>query len=447
MKSHQPYNQRMNARGVTLIEALVALLVMSFGMMALIGLSNSLRRSSDLAKQRGEAMRLAESEISKLRDFSVLSNASGGATAKGFDQVVVSAAQTAITPANSNTTFYITRDVSALASGAEPAYKTVEVKVTWTDRTGQKGSENLIQRVVLSTIISRTDPVFSGSVGIAPPAASVRQPSNRNPVVPSGAKDLGGGISSFQPGGATSPVWIFNNLTGAISGVCNTLPANTTALTFSAENAANCNTERTAYLVSGTVRFSRSNPPLANPSDVLTSDTVAMPLAVSLQLTLSEYINLKNPNRGSLMANRDYPTSPPSECFNDSGNGDVSLRSFVNYYCIVYPNDQTPRNWWGKVVLEGIPLGASADQFKVCRYSADYNGNGYIYSERLNADNLLVFLVDNEEHPDRYRGVTKSLARQNFLVIRGNLSCPTASAVNVAATPPVFVDYSTLPLN
>ena len=55
---------RRRQAGVTLIEAMVALLIMAFGMVALVGLQSNLRRSADLAKQRGEAIRIAQQQLS-----------------------------------------------------------------------------------------------------------------------------------------------------------------------------------------------------------------------------------------------------------------------------------------------------------------------------------------------------------------------------------------------
>ena len=50
--------RRSGARGFTLLEALIALLVLSFGMLAIAGFQTTLSRNSDLAKQRTEALRL-----------------------------------------------------------------------------------------------------------------------------------------------------------------------------------------------------------------------------------------------------------------------------------------------------------------------------------------------------------------------------------------------------
>jgi len=51
----------------------------------------------------------------------------------------------------------------------------------------------------------------------------------------------------------------------------------------------------------------------------------------------------------------------------------------------------------------------STGRFRVCRYSADHDGNGRI---------------DNPEHPASYSVVTTALGNQNFLVIRAAARCP-----------------------
>ena len=55
--------------GFTLLEALIALLTTAFGMLAIAGLHTELSRGSDVAKQRSEAVRLAQKKIEELRAF------------------------------------------------------------------------------------------------------------------------------------------------------------------------------------------------------------------------------------------------------------------------------------------------------------------------------------------------------------------------------------------
>ena len=85
--------------------------------------------------------------------------------------------------------------------------------------------------------------------------------------------------------------------------------------------------------------------------------------------------------------------------------------------------------------LIDFSVGTTAADYRVCRYSADYDGSG----DSLTPDKKAL---DNLEHPAVYGKVTSSLARQNFLVIRGDVSCPTAPAVSPSTG--VFANYSTI---
>jgi hypothetical protein len=123
------------------------------------------------------------------------------------------------------------------------------------------------------------------------------------------------------------------------------------------------------------------------------------------------------------------------ETSNVAGYTTVIAR-FVSYACIVTPvdhdtNSSTPNRWWGQVTLNtdgSWAIGTSSSQFKVCRYSADYNGTGSI---------------SNSEHPLWYRAVTGALDSQNYLVIQGNQSCPTDRAQNLLSNPINAVDDTT----
>ena len=60
------------SRGVSLIEALVALAVMSIGLLGVAGMQATLRSTADLSKQRSEAVRLAQEKLEDLRSFGTL---------------------------------------------------------------------------------------------------------------------------------------------------------------------------------------------------------------------------------------------------------------------------------------------------------------------------------------------------------------------------------------
>ncbi len=426
---HSPSARRplRRQRGVTLIEALVALLVMSFGMLALVGLMSNLRLGADVAKQRSEAMRIARAQMAELRDFSVLTRtASTPPTAYAYSDITNQAVAAPMAPVDSNTTYNVQRLVTPLpnAQGSQ-----VRMTVSWTDRAGAP------QFVNLDTVISATDPIFSAAVGFRPPAGAVTQPSARSPVIPPGAKQLDRQVSAFIPSNTADKVWVFNNVTGVITGKCSITPG-TAVSTLTAADVDSCKNNTIGYLLSGTVRFSNVNPP--NPA---VPEAFAIPLDLSI-VSGSYSLPHLDPqgvpviSGGNMVLDSFTDTAPSFDCFNDSPAAAPSTQAFVTYNCIVYP-DSTTKLWSGRLQLTGFSTGTTAAEYKVCRYSADYNGSHGMFTGDWKG-------IENEEHPAVYGRVAGSLARQNFLVVRGNLSCPTAPAVDLNAG--VFADYSTLQL-
>ena len=120
--------------GVSLIEALVALAVMAFGMLSLVGVQATLRLNSDLAKQRTEAIRIATEELENLRLFTTLNPVNGQAVASWSEIATRSVAAYVQAGNVGNTSYRVERtvvtDPTALIN-----LKTVSVKVLWTDRT------------------------------------------------------------------------------------------------------------------------------------------------------------------------------------------------------------------------------------------------------------------------------------------------------------------------
>lgn len=121
---------------------------------------------------------------------------------------------------------------------------------------------------------------------------------------------------------------------------------------------------------------------------------------------------------------------------------------FIGYSCIIEPidldnNPSTANAWTGltKLSVSGTGTAAAASigaTYKVCRFSADYNLNGYVWTPATPlpdaATTESVDKIDNEEHPYAYLNVQRSLSNQNFLVIDGSKNCPSGSAVEVNGT-------------
>lgn len=371
-------------RGVSLIEAIVALGIMGFGMLAVIALQLDLRRSADLARQRGEALRLAQQDLECLRSFGSVAapDSLSYASIESIEGVRNESPCQPIT-GETDTAFTVDRRVDEVA---EPPLKTLNIDVRWHDRSGGP------QTLALYSIVGRADPVLAGSLHIAPVAGQLRRPFERAAQIPVRARDLGDHRSVIKPQEQGMLAWVFDNLTGTITGTC-AVPADRPTSALTAADVESCTGNTFAYLISGFVRFSPASPPDPN-----RSAGTALPLDMSLHLTSA-----------------DHPLEPSWACFDDAPASERNAMTTVAFMCIVYPNGDLPRIWSGRLSITGIALGAR--DWKICRYSADLDDNGRI---------------DNAEHPLDYDRVAGSLARQNFLVIRATETCPVGPAVDPA---------------
>ncbi|WP_310383710.1 hypothetical protein [Roseateles sp.] len=391
MKRHlpKPPLRKKAIGGIALIEAMVALLIMAFGMLALVGLQGNLRRSADLSKQRGEAIRLAQKEMESLRAYSVLTHADPANPVAGvlaFADISTQATNEDAGDPNSNAVFSLTRQVTPWPQ-AQSQQTAVRVTVGWFDRAKDA------QFVLVDSFISRADPGLSASLTLAPASLTVHRPAGRESAIPLSAHDLGNDTSVLVPSSNDGVAWVFNNLTGVIQGKC-TVTAGTQSSALTATDVAACSNNTWGYLLSGFVRFSFSSPPDAN-----------QPSGVALALDAG-------------LVKGSAPDAPDHECYDNSGQVAPALGTVVSYFCIVYPNNAVPRVWSGRLELSGIPLALNAPSPRnICRYTADYDGNGS---------------VSNAEHPAEYVNVSTALTRQNFLVINASETCPVGHAVNPA---------------
>ena len=137
-------------RGVSLVEALLAFLVLSLGLLALSRLQTDLRASAEAARERSEAVRLAQLDIEGLRSFA------GNAGWNAIADATVDA-----TPAGSSTVYTLER---AVQTRSEPTLKAVQVTLHWNDRRGTA------QQWRLSTLIAGHDPALSGALTLPHPA-------------------------------------------------------------------------------------------------------------------------------------------------------------------------------------------------------------------------------------------------------------------------------------
>ena len=224
------------------MEALVALVIMSLGLMALARVQAGLRLEADLSRQRAEAVRLAQQDLETQRAFGTLA---------GFDAITDAAGQ-ALQGLDGTTAYALDRTVvEQPATGA----KALNVTVSWTDRRGQT------QSVTLQTLLSRTDPATAGQLSVTPAASRLRNPFSRNVQIPTTAVDLGGGRSGFRPPGLSAEdadvFFVFDNLDASVIEKCRGTLSAAGYEAAKAGSSGSCTTLR-GLLLSGFVNFDLS---------------------------------------------------------------------------------------------------------------------------------------------------------------------------------------------
>ena len=204
------------SRGVSLVEAMVALAVMAFGMLAVVGVQSTLRLNADIAKQRSEATRIAQQTLDDLRSFTVIDSV----PAPPAGQIAWAGIADDVSTVNgSNASYEVRREV---VTTLDPPAKVIRVTVSWSDRAATDAN-NKNQSVTLSSSIAAAAPGLSGTLAVRPGTAAVapvRRPFKRHPSIPVQARDLGTS-SAFVLPSLPHIVIVFNNVTGAVTGVCN----------------------------------------------------------------------------------------------------------------------------------------------------------------------------------------------------------------------------------
>lgn len=339
--------------GVSIVEAMVALAIMAFGMLGLVGLQTSMRLNADIAKQRTEATRIAESQLERWRSFSSLPDYTA--------TVVDVAASAASGPAVTNATYTWSAAVApAVLPSNVPPLRTATVTVAWEDRASQP------QSVSLTSQIAGYDPSIVGSLATQGQGGPVRRVYGRNSAVPLSAQNMGNGTSNYRAPDGSNVGWVINNASGAVVQLCDRdfTPASCTTTNL--------------LLLSGYVNFSLNQTPV---SEYPTSSSIDV--QVQGQLT--------------------QPTATVN-CFVER------FPIYVAYYCAMpLQITEVPNFWSGSVILRAgsLVLATSAtdnatSRQRVCRYTPED-------TDTPSAGNVA--------HPLVYSKVSTSLGNQNFLVI------------------------------
>jgi Tfp pilus assembly protein PilV len=343
------HRSRRRQRGVSLIEALVAFGVMAFGMMAVVGMQSTLRANSDLARQRAEAVRIAQDTIEASRGFSTLTTATGRTA---YEELVDSYD----TPVpGTNTSYEVDIDVTeepAVSGTVAAERRTLMVTVNWQDRAGRA------QWVRLASAVAGIEPALAASLVSGANTGSALAQRGRHRGIPTGAAPVGLGISGYVPpgqsaGAASRVAWVFNNATGVIT-LCTTTALDTAGLAGTGGTInATCGSNE-ALLLTGVVRFATGG----NPADSITSmaDPAGpeTPFGVQVNQVLTG------------------GTSNAVACFSEA-----QPNNEVRYYCAVpipAAANGSRQSWSGAIAfvsplaLASSVTSVSASEFRVCRY-------------------------------------------------------------------------------
>ena len=407
-------------RGSTLLEALVAFVVFSFGALSIGGLQQRLRDDADLARQRSEAVRFGEQELEALRAFSVIE-----ATADAHAYADIDGASTAIDNADGraeNTRYRLTRRIDA-ASIANAKAATIDV--AWTDRRGAA------QRVSLDSIIARHAPEYAGALAVAPARLAPYGAFGRAPSIPLAAKNLGNGRSVFKPVAAGVLAFAFDNASGAIVARCRVDAALATDA-ISAADLTGCSAEH-AVLLSGLVRFAAvAVGPGAARSDAA-AFAASAPLALDIVLRRQGGADALPPDcswetvktvryaTGGVTHIAALPLAATPAAVGAAAWDELDDR-YVAYHCAITPGPSG--RWSGRldIAARGWTIGTGPADRRICPYSS--NGNPTSTSGTQGASPASGSASINT--PDRfsYVDVSSALTHQNFLVIAGPETCP-----------------------
>jgi Tfp pilus assembly protein PilV len=374
---------RWRATGVSLIEALVALAVMAFGILGVVGMQSNMRTGADISRQRSEAVRIAQEEMEQLRDYSVLLSADRASGQRSFEQIASVAAASAAA-SNANTTFFVETVASAAVGSAMAPVRQVRVIVTWADRSASTPN----QRIELTSAIAGLPAEMSALHAMRTDRSPLRQFKGRNSAIPKSATDNGDGTSRFDPPGLTGVTWIFNNSTGLITQICSPYPTCT-------------DTQR--WLLSGYVAFATGAMPTSSEAEAPVDD---LPTGVNLSMVVK--------------------VLEPSYTADEScAIGTVTTPAARRvYYCAVPTEDVlTDRYWSGRVEFGTLPLSGTlsdktATNYKVCRYTPASTNVVPTPPDTLPTVPTGQSVGDyNSRHPYIYYRANVPLQNKNFLVI------------------------------
>lgn len=152
--------------GFSLIEVLIAISVLAVGLIAMARFQATVLQGSSLARERSEAVALAEQKIEELRNYRDAINTT---TALDYSEIAASCATTGTVEttvySNSsntgNTVYTRTCTSTAPVNSGNYSYTQITVKVTWSRPGATAGTD---AQISLSSVITNANPRHSGKL-------------------------------------------------------------------------------------------------------------------------------------------------------------------------------------------------------------------------------------------------------------------------------------------
>ena len=413
MKKKTKLSRRLQ-HGFSIIEALIAGLVLSFGALALVGVQVALTRNGDVARQRSEATRLAQDQMERLRAFASVDAITGvqsyAGMVTGSDQPLVTALY--------NTTFDREWTISGSAGDF---HRVISVNVRWTDRHPEINpatSQPVQQSVRLSSVISRAN---HSKVGLIMANAGgtgyggVAQSRNLN--VPYPARDIGSDRSRYQwPG--TTPWLVFDNNTGLVRYRCTSSSPPTDGSDAALQADTNC-TQILAYVLAGYLGSNAVNNSTGIDA-VLTGWTIdGCQLGNTINVDASTCFirnvvvprpdpdinpatgNPYNPTRSAQVINSACPYLDSSGSLNQSQID--NFKFFKCYAALIEVPLNNTSGWTGRMSFLTLPSTLPSGRQRICRYAHLQVSNQGLYDgiqESLNNENYFAFIAANGNGPN-----------------------------------------------
>jgi Tfp pilus assembly protein PilV len=141
-------NSLPKVNGQGLLETLIVILFVTASVVALLSFQHYLSINSNISQNQSIAVNLGVQQIETVRNFTVLTTTTGYTAYSDI-------ANGSSTATVGNTAYTMTW---VITNTATPAYKTINMTVSWTDRNGASRSINLV------TFIAGIDPANSANV-------------------------------------------------------------------------------------------------------------------------------------------------------------------------------------------------------------------------------------------------------------------------------------------